>query len=92
MDYRQWDSGKEHTANWSYHQTQPADQHYSTSMTTTPRYTQNDYAYDHHHTHISTDSSPKYGGSQYETGYGVPGISSWPNQHAQTPSLRYAYS
>ena len=92
MDYRQWGSSREHTADWSYHQTQPADQHYSTSMATTPRYAQNDYAYDHQHTHMSTDSSVKYGGSQYETGYGVPGISSWPNQHAQVPSLHYGYS
>lgn len=91
-DYRQWDSGREHTADWSYHQTQPADQHYSTSMSTAPRYTQNDYAYDHQHSHMSADSSFKYGTSQHETGYGVPGISSWPNQHAQVPSLHYAYS
>ena len=64
-----------------------------TSMTMAPRYAQNDNAYDHHHTHVSTDSLFKYGGSQYETGYGVPGISSWPNRHAEVPSLhRYAYS
>ncbi|EDR01694.1 uncharacterized protein LACBIDRAFT_333124 [Laccaria bicolor S238N-H82] len=91
MDYHQWDSSREHTANWLSHQTQPVDQHYSSSMTTAPPYTQNNYAYDRHYTHISTDSSFKYGGSQYETGYGVPGISSWPNQHAEVPSLHYAY-
>jgi len=93
MVYHQWDSSREHTADWSYHQSQPVDQHYSTSMTMAPRYAQNDNAYDHHHTHVSTDSLFKYGGSQYETGYGVPGISSWPNRHAEVPSLhRYAYS
>ena len=84
MDY-QWGSSREHAAGWSYHQTQTVDQPYSTSMSTVPRYTQNDYADDHQYTHMPTDSSLKYGGSQYETGYSVSGISSWPNQHAQVP-------
>ena len=61
-------------------------------MATAPRYAQNNYAYDHQHTHMLIDSLLKYRGSQYETGYGVPGISPWPNQHAQVPSLHYAYS